>query len=445
VNSRLPGFEQLTAAVTRRLRRLVRAALPAAVLASSLTGGQVQAAPSVLALPPATSAAAAQPGQAANELPTTVVTIPARIAVLDTGIDAGHPDLAGKVVDGASFTGGNPMSDANGHGTALASIALGNGAADPGQAVLLSVQVLAPDGKARDEDVVAGVRWAADNRANVILMGFSSPDYSPALAEAISYAWGKGAVLVAAAGNDGSATARYPAAMDHVIGVAATDQDDKLAPLSNTASAAVAALGVNVSAAASGGGQELISGTSPAAAEAAGLAARLLFAGQTNEVASNQLRGGTKVLDGQPFGRVDVGRALGSLVRSAPVSAASLLAPPAPVVAPVYQANADGTGTMIVSPGVVAKSALTTATTLTFTYTAGTGGITSGSVTLTAPTAVANVSPGWSAPTAGNSSASGGAGCTIGAATFSVQFMSVPVPSCSAGSSFTLTYAGTAS
>ena len=65
-------------------------------------------------------------------------------------------------------------------------------------------------------------------------MGFSSPDYSPALAEAISYAWRKDAIVVAAAGNDGSAATRYPAAIEHVIGVAAADQNGKLAALSNT-------------------------------------------------------------------------------------------------------------------------------------------------------------------------------------------------------------------
>src|SRR6266542_1519848 len=153
----------------------------------------------------------------------------AKIAVLDTGVDASHPDLAGNVVGGQSFTGGNAGSDPNGHGTALAGIAAASTNNSAGMAgvayagtTVSPVQVLGADGTGLDSDVVAGVLWAADNGANVILMGFSSANWSGALADALDYAWNKGVVLVAATGNDGSTGPTFPAAMANVLGAAVT-------------------------------------------------------------------------------------------------------------------------------------------------------------------------------------------------------------------------------
>ena len=237
----------------------------------------------------------------------------ATIAVLDTGIDASHPDLAGRVALGASFTGGDPNVDPNGHGTALAGIAAANvndgiGMAGVGYAgvSVTSVQVLGADGTGTDADVVAGVLWAADNGVQVILMGFSSADYSFALADAVNYAWAHGAVLVAATGNDGSSGFSYPAGMSNVIGVAATDENDAIAAGSNTGSASVAAPGVGILATAPGGGYSSITGTSASAAEAAGLAALLRANGATNAEASSELRAGSDALSGSTFGRINV-------------------------------------------------------------------------------------------------------------------------------------------
>src|SRR5205823_7753340 len=112
--------------------------------------------------------------------------------------------------------------------------------------------------------------------ANVLLMGFSSPVYSAALANALSYAWSKGAVLVAATGNDSSSSATYPAGMPNVIGVAASDPLDAVVSSSNTGSASVVAPGVAVDSTQPGGGYNTMSGTSASAALVAGEAALLV-------------------------------------------------------------------------------------------------------------------------------------------------------------------------
>lgn len=272
----------------------------------------------------------------------------ARIAVLDTGVDAAHPDLAGRMAAGQSFTGGNPDSDPNGHGTALAGIAaaaVNNATGVAGVAYasgvsISSVQVLGADGTGWDADVVAGVLWAADSGASVLLMGFSSSVYSAALADALAYAWGKGAVLVAATGNDGSTATTYPAGMPNVIGVAATDQNDAVTAGSNTGSAAVAAPGASIYTTQAGGGYGTVGGTSAAAAHVAGLAALLRAGGKSNADASNQIRAAVDPLSSRPFGRINVAKALGAPVAPLP-TATPVPATPTPGATATYVAGAN--------------------------------------------------------------------------------------------------------
>ena len=291
-----------------------------------------------------------------------VVPIPgsAKIAVLDTGVDATHPDLSGRTSPGQSFVGGSAETDPNGHGTALAGIAAASvdnttgiaGVAYAG-ATIASVQVLQADGTGWDSDVVAGVLWAADNDAKVILMGFSSPDFSSSLQDAVNYAWDKGAVLVAATGNQGSAAPTYPAGMANVIGVAATDRDDAVAVTSNTGSAVVAAPGVDIYATRPGAAYGSISGTSAAAAETAGLAALLTAAGKDNAAASHQIRGATDPVAGRTFGRINVSKAL--TVTAEPAPPPSPTPTPIPVPSPVYtvaaKADMEGWKTLESPPG----------------------------------------------------------------------------------------------
>jgi subtilisin family serine protease len=273
---------------------------------------------------------------------TTPITGSATIAVLDTGVDAGHPDLAGRMGPGQSFVNGDANSDPNGHGTALAGIAAANvnnavgiaGVAYDGVTVS-SVQVLQPDGTGLDSDVIAGVVWAVDNGAKVILMGFSSPDYSAALEDALQYAWSNGAVLVAATGNDSSSAPSYPAGMENVLGVASTDQDDNVAAGSNTGSACVAAPGLNIYTTMAGGNYGATSGTSAAAAETAGLAALLVASGQSNNYIYNQIRGAVDPITGQSFGRINVATAMGEAVTPPPGPEPEPPPPPGPTP-PVY-------------------------------------------------------------------------------------------------------------
>jgi hypothetical protein len=204
------------------------------------------------------------------------------IAILDTGIDASHPDLSGLVLPGYSaFEGSDAQTDPNGHGTKMAGITAALTDNDIGVAgvayagvSLLSIQVLGADGTGQDSDVIYGIVWAVDYGANVILMAFSNPDYSPALQEAIDYAWDNGVILVAAAGNDGLNTVTYPAGDRGVIGVSATDPNDALFPSSNYGLLIfLAAPGVNLLTTDLDGGYTTVSGTSAAAAMIAGAAA----------------------------------------------------------------------------------------------------------------------------------------------------------------------------
>src|SRR5439155_7097678 len=166
-----------------------------------------------------------------NVTPTGTATI----AVLDTGVDGSLADLSGRLVPGYSAFPTDPTLDPNGHGTWMASIAAASAGNDVGIAGVgytgvnvMPVQVLDAAGTGQDSDIISGVVWAADHGADVILMSFSNPGYSQALQDAVDYAWSRGAVVVAATGNDGVSTPTYPAGDSKVVGVSATNQNDAL-------------------------------------------------------------------------------------------------------------------------------------------------------------------------------------------------------------------------
>ena len=203
------------------------------------------------------------------------------LAVLDTGVDANAPDLAGRVIGGWSFDGSDPATDPNGHGTHEATIAAGS--ADDGGIAgvayagvnVMPVRVLGADGTGQDADIISGLVYAVDHGANVVLMAFSNPGESAALQAAIDYAWSNGVVVVAAAGNDSGTTATYPAGLSKVVGVGATQQGDAVWAGSNQSDAVfidVPGVGIDAS---DVSGVTSVTGTSASAAIVAGRPALL--------------------------------------------------------------------------------------------------------------------------------------------------------------------------
>lgn len=205
------------------------------------------------------------------------------IAVLDTGADATHPDLAQALLPGRSFVDDGPWNeDLHGHGTAMASLVAARPpvAGQPGLegvapgAKVLPVRVADRRGRASVADVAAGVTYAADRGAQVILLSLGSVRPSALLDQAVAYAVSRGAVVVAAAGNRSANVDLHPAANDDVLSVAACDDEGHLAPATAFAPTTdLLAPGVRALAALPRGGYAEVTGSSVAAARVAGLAA----------------------------------------------------------------------------------------------------------------------------------------------------------------------------
>src|SRR5881409_571135 len=255
---------------------------------------------------------------------TVTPTGSAIVAVLDTGVDAQHPDLAGNVIPGISILDGSAgTTDPSGHGTWVAGITAAQtdtlegiaGVAYAGVRIM-PVTVLDVNGLGQDSDVIAGVIWAADHGADVIVMAFSNPGFSHNLQDAIDYAWSKNVVLVAATGNDGVSTPTFPAGDRGVMGVSATDPNDSLVPFSNSGpSTFIAAPGTEIQTTNIGAAYNVISGTSASAAIVAGAAAfmRAVDPALTNGVIVGRLArmadpAGTQDETGN--GRINMARAL---------------------------------------------------------------------------------------------------------------------------------------
>ncbi|MFI5735070.1 S8 family serine peptidase [Kribbella sp. NPDC051587] len=271
------------------------------------------------------------------------------VAVLDTGIDAEHPDLKGQVKSAVSFVPGQDALDRHGHGTHVASTIAGTGAASGGKeqgvapgAGLRIGKVLGNDGSGQDSWIIAGMEWAAkDQHAKVINMSLGSDsgsDGNDVLSQAVNrLSADTGALFVVAAGNTGPApySVGGPGAADAALTVGAVDKSDRLATFSSRGprlgdsalKPELTAPGVDVLAARSqyapeGTGPYLtLSGTSQATPHVSGSAALLakVHPDWTGAQLKDALVSTTKRITGiSPYaggsGRLDVARAVKSTV-----------------------------------------------------------------------------------------------------------------------------------
>ncbi|CAN5547534.1 hypothetical protein BH23CHL10_BH23CHL10_00760 [soil metagenome] len=156
------------------------------------------------------------------------------IAVLDTGVQANHPDLMGRVLTGYDFVNYDTnAADDNGHGTWVAGIIAANANDAYGIAgiswtdKILPVKIMNSSGMGNTSDLTSGIIWAADRGAQVINMSVGGFPYSQYVQDAVNYAWDKGSVLVGAAGNNNREESFYPASFTNVISVSATQCNDE--------------------------------------------------------------------------------------------------------------------------------------------------------------------------------------------------------------------------
>lgn len=249
------------------------------------------------------------------------------ISVIDTGIDEGHPDLAGNVRDRFDALGDGQW-DAGPHGTGIAGIIGAHGQLQgilPG-ARLLSVRAFAAlEGAAAEttsETLRRGLDWSAEQGADIVNMSLAGPE-DPIVDAAVSAAIAEGIIVVAAAGNEGpGAPPAHPAAVKGVVAVTATDDKDGRFSGANEGSyISVSAPGVDILSAIPGGDYNLVTGTSQAAAHATGVIAlmRALSPGLQPAAALEALEKGAKDL-GDPgmdasygAGRIDAEAALRAL------------------------------------------------------------------------------------------------------------------------------------
>jgi len=208
-----------------------------------------------------------------------------KVAVIDTGVDYNHPDLAANYKGGYNtiITTATPLDD-HGHGTHVAGTiaALRNATGVVGvapKAEIYGVKVLDKNGSGSYSNVMAGIEWAALNGMNVINMSLGGGGANAPMQKIMTAAYKAGVAIVCAAGNDSGAV-NYPAKYAEAIAVSASDSADKLASFSSKGpELAVIAPGVNIYSTKLGGGYRSMSGTSMACPHVAGLAALAIGAG----------------------------------------------------------------------------------------------------------------------------------------------------------------------
>lgn len=292
------------------------------------------------------------------------------VAVVDTGVDGSHPDLAGQLtasgadfVTGAVGVSGGGQVDPNGHGTHVAGVIAavrGNSVGVAGlapAAKIMPLRVLDADGSGWSSHIAKAIIYATDRGADVVNLSLGGPTEDPTTTVAANYAMTKGVPVIAAAGNEratGNAPS-FPAAVPGVIAVASTDVDDSSSAFSNT--------GTYVDVAAPGGriistvpaGYAYMSGTSmatPHVAAIAALAVDVTDGAMTSEQLASALTITARDLGSagwdpeHGYGLPDPDRALCSLTGCDARAVSPVPLPPAPVSdSPSPLPTATGTAT----------------------------------------------------------------------------------------------------
>ncbi|MEW1643060.1 S8 family serine peptidase [Streptomyces sp. NPDC091219] len=279
-----------------------------------------------------------------------------KIAVLDTGVDAAHPDLRTQVIASRNFSTAADANDHFGHGTHVASIAAGTGAKSHGtykgvapDAKILNGKVLDDSGSGDDSGILAGMEWAAQQGADIVnlsLGGQDTPGIDPLEAEVNKLSAEKGILFAIAAGNEGPESIGSPGSADAALTVGAVDGNDKLADFSSTGPRVgdgaikpdVTAPGVDITAAAAPGsvidkevgenppGYLTLSGTSMATPHVAGAAAILKQEhpswgyAELKGALTGSAKGGNYTPFQQGSGRIAVDKAVKQSVIADPVS-----------------------------------------------------------------------------------------------------------------------------
>ncbi|MBI5944987.1 MAG: peptidase S8 [Chloroflexi bacterium] len=253
------------------------------------------------------------------------------VAIVDSGVDMSHADLAGKITGGYDFVNDdNTPQDDFGHGTHVAGIAAAQGNNGTGiagvswGAKVMPLKVLNSTGGGTYANVAAAIVWAADHGAQIINLSLGGASPSVTLEAAVVYAYNKGLLVVAASGNNGGNQVLYPARYPQVMAVGATNFSNQPASFSNYGPEVdVAAPGENIYSLAPGG-YLTKSGTSMSSAHVSGLAAVLFSFTNNAGVVRNTIEATT----------LDVGPAGWDLYSGAGLiqmdSAIALLLPPTP-------------------------------------------------------------------------------------------------------------------
>jgi hypothetical protein len=346
---------ELVGTVVHRYRVPNRMTVPAAIRAMTRTTGVAYVQPNYIFDRPnyvfrLQSASTTRTGGAALQYVVETLRLPeahllARgeqvpIAVIDSGIEATHPEMAGRVAKSFDAVGGAFQPHEHGTGMAGAIVAHAQLTGISPRANILAARAFAPGqatgAQGTSYHILGAMDWSVREGARVINMSFAGPR-DPMMTRAMQNAAGKRVVLIAAMGNEGAtAPVSFPAADPNVIAVTATDQQGRLFDAASRGNhVSVAAPGVEILLPAPRGGYQISSGTSVAAAHVSGIAALLLERQpdldpvQVREILRQTARHGATPNPQLGAGLADPVPALNAAATPAPASTPMVTAPPA--------------------------------------------------------------------------------------------------------------------